>query len=159
MRTPGAAFTSTITAPEDGPKDYFVTRDGVRYAGALTDLHAHSIATFAASRSVSALFPVGAIGMWAGLALAGTAVLRARRWPGRGRFLLLACGLYPLAVVLPTYVVGSGRAGHLAEAGLGLLWVALGLGLSQVGRSWLAPAAPTTLGLRARRRDDPAHRT
>lgn len=31
---PDTPDTSTITAPEDGPKDYFVTRDGIRYAGA-----------------------------------------------------------------------------------------------------------------------------
>jgi hypothetical protein len=131
----------------------------VAIAGAVTDLLAHVIAAIDPSRPVSPLFPVGEIGIWLGMVLTGAAVLRARRWPGRGRFLPLACGLYPLAAVLPAYLLGSGRAGYLVGAGLGLLWAAFGLGLSRVGRSWLPPTAPPTLGLhRTRRRDDPAHR-
>ncbi len=131
----------------------------VAIAGAVTDLLAHSIAAIDASRSVSPLFPVGAVGTWAGMVLTGAAVLRARRWAGRGRFLPLACGTYPVLAVLPAYAIGNGLAGHLAGAGLGLLWVALGVSLSRAPRSWLPPVAPTVLPLRCDRYDDPAHRS
>ena len=129
----------------------------VAIAGTVTDLLAHSIAAIDASRSLSPLFPVGAVGTWAGMVLAGAAVLRARRWTGRGRFLPLACGVYPATAVLPAYLLGSGPAGHLAAAGLGLLWALLGVSLSRAPRSWLPPVAPTVLPLRHHRRDDPAH--
>ncbi|MCO1659441.1 hypothetical protein [Pseudonocardia humida] len=130
----------------------------VAIAGVVTDLLAHAIAAIDATRSVSPLFPVGAVGTWAGMVLTGAAVLLARRWAGRGRFLPLACGLYPVAAVLPAYLLGDGLTGHLAQAGLGLLWALLGVGLSRVRRSWLPPVAPTRLPLRLDRFDDPARR-
>jgi hypothetical protein len=124
-------------------------------AGTVIDLLAHATAAVDAARSVSPLFPVGAVGTWAGMVLTGAAVLRARRWAGPARFLPLACGLYPLAVVLPAYLVGDGPVGHLAGAGLGLLWAALGLGLRRTRRTWLAPTAPTAPTGLDRVRDDP----
>jgi hypothetical protein len=131
----------------------------VAIAGAVTDLLAHAIAAIDATRSVSPLFSVGAVGTWLGMVLTGVAVLRARRWAGRGRFLPLACGLYPAAAVLPAYLLGGGWVGHLAGAGLGLLWAVLGWSLARAPRSWLPPVAPTSLPLRCDRYDDPAHRT
>jgi len=130
----------------------------VAIAGAVTDLLAHAIAAIDATRSVSPLFPVGAVGTWAGMVLTGLAVLRARRWAGPGRFLPLACGLYPVAAVLPAYLLANGPAGHLAQAGLGLLWALLGISLSRVRRSWLPPVAPTRLPLRLDRPARPAPR-
>jgi hypothetical protein len=59
--------------------------------------------------------------------------------------------------VLPAYLLGGGLVGHLAGAGLGLLWAVLGRSLARAPRSWLPPVAPTSLPLRCDRRDDPAH--
>jgi hypothetical protein len=152
-----AAGLAGLAATElAGPGWLGLVGPAVAIAGTLTDLLAHTAAAIDAARSLSPLFPVGAVGTWAGAALTGAAVLRARRWAGWGRWLPLACGLYPFAAVLPAYLVGSGPAGHLAGAGLGALWIAAGAALARTRRTWLPPAAPTALPGRTGRPDDPA---
>lgn len=65
-----------------------------------------------------------------GLTLAGVAVIRARRWTGWPRYIVLACGLAVFVVVLPA-VSGPMVAGRLALVAWMLLWAALGIALTR----------------------------
>jgi hypothetical protein len=71
-----------------------------------------------------------------GLTLAGVAVIRARRWTGWPRYIVLACGLAVFVIVIPA-VAGPMVAGRFALVAWMLLWAGLGIALtrsSQPGR-------------------------
>ncbi len=63
------------------------------------------------------------------------AVARAGGWLGWRRFTALVCGLYPLVVMTPVFVlVGHDLpASFVAIAGWGLCWAGLGVGLRRNG--------------------------
>jgi hypothetical protein len=65
-----------------------------------------------------------------GLILAGIAVVRARRWTGWARYIVLACGVGFFVFALPGLLAGflAGRVGLSAWL---LLWLALGLALTR----------------------------
>lgn len=67
------------------------------------------------------------------LVVAGVVIARAGRWSGWRRFVPLVCGLYPLVVMTPVFIlVGHGLpASFVAIAGWGLCWAALGSALRQ----------------------------
>ena len=63
-----------------------------------------------------------------GFVLAGVAVLRARRWSGWRRFVLLAMGVYLFAVLLPVVIAfPTDAAFWSAIIPFDLMWAALGL--------------------------------
>ena len=76
------------------------------------------------------LFAVGPLLTGVGLVTAGIAVLRARRWIGRQRFLPLAVGGYVFVVLIPV-LIGSGGppapAALWSIAAWDLLWALLAL--------------------------------
>lgn len=88
---------------------------------------AHAIAAFDASQSESPLFRIGSLA-GIGMVLAGSAVLRAGRWTGWGRFTPLAAGLYPLVILIPAFAI-FGEPNFPAIAGSGIPWLLLGVAL------------------------------
>jgi hypothetical protein len=76
--------------------------------------------------------PVGGIFSTVGMLLAGILVLRAGRWEGKGRFTPLLCGLYPLVVLIPAFVI-FGDGNMPAIVGFGVVWALFGAAVAHQG--------------------------
>lgn len=63
-----------------------------------------------------------------GLVVAGAAVVRAGRWQGWRRYVLLACGLYVPLVLVPSFAL-PGLAPHYAIGVWGVVWTVVGVAL------------------------------
>jgi hypothetical protein len=78
------------------------------------------------------LFPIATVAIGTGMAAAGVAVLRTRRWRGWRRWVPLACGAYPFAIIFPAFAA-AGEPNFLVLSGWGLSWLILTAAL------WSAP--------------------
>ncbi|WP_395725195.1 hypothetical protein [Nakamurella sp.] len=74
------------------------------------------------------LFPVGTVLIGIGMIAAGVGVLRAHRWTGWRRYTVLACGVYPFAILFPTFAI-TGGPNFLALALWGVCWFVSALAL------------------------------
>jgi hypothetical protein len=74
------------------------------------------------------LFSVATLAVMLGLIAAGAAVLRAGRWGGWRRLTPLACGLFVLLVLIPSFAL-PGYASNYAIGLWGVCWLLLGLAL------------------------------
>jgi hypothetical protein len=88
-------------------------------------------AWLAQSGESDAFYAIATGSMLVGLLLLGTAVLRARVWTGWHRLTPLACGVYILVVLLPSFAL-PGLAMHYAIGLWGVCWSLLGLALLRV---------------------------
>lgn len=92
----------------------------------------HFLAGFHLASHDTALMPVGGIFSTVGMLLAGILVLRAGRWEGKGRFTPLLCGLYPLVVLIPAFVI-FGDGNMPAIVGFGVVWALFGAAVAHQG--------------------------
>ena len=74
------------------------------------------------------LFPIAFTAIGAGMVAAGVGVLRTRRWRGWRRWMPLACGAYPFAVMFPVFAT-AGQPNFLVLSGWGVCWLVLALAL------------------------------
>lgn len=105
---------------------------GVAVLGLAVFALAHGIAAVDPAQSDGPLFPIGGNLGGLGMLAVGVVVLRARRWPGAGRWTPLVCGLYPFVVLIPAFVL-FGEPNFPAIAGFGATWLLLGIALTRVG--------------------------
>jgi hypothetical protein len=77
-------------------------------------------------------FGVSTVLIGVGLLLAGTAVIRERRWSGWARHVVLVCGLAVFVVVIPGLMM-SMVAGRLVLVTWMLIWAGLGVALVRAG--------------------------
>jgi hypothetical protein len=92
----------------------------------------HFLAGFHPASKDNALMPVGGIFSTVGMLLAGILVLKAGRWAGTGRFTPLLCGLYPLVVLIPAFVI-FGDGNMPAIVGFGVVWALFGTAVARLG--------------------------
>jgi hypothetical protein len=92
----------------------------------------HLLAGFNPASEDTPLMPVGGMFSTVGMLVAAVLVLRSGRWAGPDRFTPLACGLYPVLVLIPAFVV-FGDGNMAAIAGFGLVWALFGLGVTRLG--------------------------
>lgn len=64
--------------------------------------------------------------------LAGILVLKAGRWAGKDRFTPLLCGLYPLVILIPVFVI-FGDGNMPAIVGFGVVWALFGAAVARLG--------------------------
>jgi hypothetical protein len=74
------------------------------------------------------IFGIAVPAMALGLILAGSAVLRERRWGGWHRFTPLACGVFIPLVLIPSFAL-PGLWFHYAIGAWGILWLLFGLAM------------------------------
>ncbi len=103
-----------------------------------------------ASRTISDLLAVAALVSAIGILLTGVAVLRAKQWQGRARWLPLLTGLYPFLVMFPLIAL-TGDANIFAIGGWGLVRLALGLAIRDQATTTLK-ATPSVAVLSAQNR-------
>jgi hypothetical protein len=91
---------------------------------------AHVIEALSPDSAVSLFFLGQTIGAVA-LTVAGVAIVRTGRLDGWRRSMPLLCGLYPLVVLTPVFLLAGhdSAASFVAIAGWGLCWAALGVAL------------------------------
>jgi hypothetical protein len=79
------------------------------------------------------IFPIAVLSTAVGMATAGIAAMRARRWRGWRPATIAAMGAYPLLVIAPTYAATGERPPNPIIAGWGL--TLLGIGAAWATRS------------------------
>lgn len=106
---------------------------GVAGAGWVLSAVAQLVLNADAALAEQVLFPLATVAVGAGMAMAGVAVVRARRWLGWRRWVPLLCGIYPFAVIFPVFAATGGPSFPVLS-GWGLCWLIL------AGALWTAPA-------------------
>jgi hypothetical protein len=86
------------------------------------------ISSFARGSDDEIFVPLGALLTGIGMVVTGIAVVRARRWQGRQRFLPLLAGLYPFVAMFPLFAI-LGEPPIAVLALWGVVWLLLGLAL------------------------------
>ncbi|MBC8162941.1 MAG: hypothetical protein H7Z42_17170 [Roseiflexaceae bacterium] len=92
--------------------------------------------------SISDLIPLGALTSAVGMLLTGVAVLVAKQWQGRARWMPLLAGLYPWLVMFPFIFIAS-EPNVYAVGGWGLARLALGLAIRAQANVVPVAAPPT----------------
>lgn len=79
------------------------------------------------------LFPIAFMAIGIGMVAAGVGVLRTRRWQSWHRWMPLACGAYPFAVIFPVFAA-AGEPNFLVLSGWGACWLLLALALGRAAQ-------------------------
>jgi hypothetical protein len=102
----------------------------VALAGLAVLIVGHGLSAFDQDWSETPVFPLGDMLRSGGLLVAGTSLARSGHWSGPQRFVPLACGIYPFAVVAPAMAI-HGDIWFPSLIGFGVLWSLLGYVVSK----------------------------
>jgi hypothetical protein len=92
----------------------------------------HFLGGFHPASEDTPLMPVGGMFSTVGMLVAGVLVLKAGRWTGNDRFTPLLCGLYPIVILIPAFVI-FGDGNMPAIVGFGVVWALFGAAVARLG--------------------------